>query len=169
MNCGVYDSNVKNTILFYIQVPENAEKESTKLKSVDINLTFIPTYGIEIKRIFTVNKDVLIYKDDKASIGELYEGTSVYIVIEIKENKLYDKFIDLDNLKLGIDISYYDVEINERINILINSSFTSANNEQFEALIRDIKSGNRPRIKPCSNVVLLSDSADSDDMNLHFT
>ena len=110
MNCGVYDSNIKNTILFYIQVPENTEKESTKLKSVDINLTFIPTYGVEIKRIFTVNKDVIIYKDNKASIRELYEGTSVYIVIEITENKLYDKFIDLDNLKLGIDISYYDVE-----------------------------------------------------------
>ena len=96
MNCGVYDSNIKNTILFYIQVPENTEKESTKLKSVDINLTFIPTYGVEIKRIFTVNKDVIIYKDNKASIRELYEGTSVYIVIEIIENKLYDKFIDLD-------------------------------------------------------------------------
>ena len=52
--------------------------------------------------------------------------------------------------------------------MLINSSFTSANNEQFEALIRDIKSGNKPRIKPCSNVVLLSDSADSDDINLYF-
>ena len=52
--------------------------------------------------------------------------------------------------------------------MLINSSFTSANNEQFEALIRDIKSGNRPRIKPCSNVVLLSDSADPDDVNVYF-
>ena len=166
MNCGVYDSNIKNTILFYIQVPENIEKESTSLKSVDINLTFIPTYGVEIKRIFTANKDVIIHKDDKASIGELYEGTSVYIVIEITENKLYDEFIDIDNLKLGIDISYYDVEINKRINMLINSSFTSANNEQFETLIYDIKSGNRPRIKPCSNVVLSTDSDVPDDMNI---
>jgi hypothetical protein len=50
--------------------------------------------------------------------------------------------------------------------MLINSSFTSANNEQFETLIYDIKSGNRPRIKPCSNVVLLTDSDVPDDMNI---
>ena len=169
MNCGVYDSNIKNTILFYIKVPENKENVSTKLKSVDINLTFIPTYGIEIKRIISSNNKVTIYDDSRAIISELYEGTNIYIVIEIVENKMYDKFIDLDNLKLGIDISHYDVELDKNINLLLNSSFTSENNEKLELIIRNIKSGNRKKIKPNSNVILLSDSSDSDDMNLLLT
>ena len=169
MNCGVYDSNIKNTILFYIKVDENTENVSTKLKSVDINLTFIPTYGIEIKRIISSNNKVTIYDDSRAIISELYEGTNIYIVIEIVENKMYDKFIDLDNLKLGIDISHYDVELDKNINVLLNSSFTSENNEKLELIIRNIKSGNRKKIKPNSNVILLSDNSDSDDMNLLLT
>ena len=166
MNCCVYDSNVKNTILFYIQVDENIDNIITKLKSVDINLTFIPTYGIDIKRIIASNNKVVITNDNKATINELYEGNSIYIVIEVTENKLYDKFVDFDNLKLGIDISYYDVGLNKMINILLDSAFTSENNERHEAIIRSIKTGNRKRIEPDSNVILLSDSSDSDDMDV---
>ena len=52
------------------------------------------------------------------------------------------------------------------INILLDSALTSENNEQLEAIIHSIKSGNRKRIEPDSNVILLSDSSDSDDMDL---
>lgn len=170
MNYGVYDSNTENTILFYIQIPENIEKTSIKLKAVDINLSFIPTYGIDVKRIISSNKDILINEDgNKASIDELYEGTSVYIVIEINQNKMYDKFVALDDINLGIDISYYDVESDKQINTLLNSLYTSANNEHFETLIKNIKSGNRPRIKPCSNVLLLDDSSSSDDFASYYS
>ena len=79
---------------------------------------------------------------------------------------MYDKFVDFDNLKLGIDISYYDVELDKKINLLLNSSFTSENDEQLEAIIRNVKSGNRKKIEPDSNVILLSDDSGSDDMDL---
>ena len=160
MNCCAYDSNVKNTILFYIQVPENAENENTKLKLVDINLTFIPIYGIDIKRIITGDKKVLMFKATNATINE------VYIVIEIAENNFYDDYIDLENIKFGIDISYYDVGLDKRINVLLNSSFTSASNEQFETVMRNIKSQNRPRIKPHSNAMILSNGEDFDDIDI---
>jgi len=166
MNCGVYDSNIKNTILFYMQVQENTEDIITKLKSVDINLTFIPTYGIDIKRIIASNNKVIICEDDTATINELYEGTNIYIVIEIFENKMYDKFVDFDNIKLGIDISYYDVELNKNINLLLDSSFTSENDEQLEEIIRNVKSGNRKRIEPDLNLIISSDDSYSDDSEL---
>ena len=91
--------------------------------------------------------------------------------IERIENKLYDKFIDFDNIKLGIDISYYDVELGKRINLCVGSSFTSENNERLEAIIHSIQVGNRKRIEPSSNVILLSDDSsdmtdDSSDMEL---
>ena len=44
MNHGVYDSKIQDTILFYIQIPENADGENIKLKAVDINLSFLPIY-----------------------------------------------------------------------------------------------------------------------------
>jgi hypothetical protein len=171
MNCDVYDSIVKNKILFYIKVQENIDNIITKLKLVDINLTFIPTYGIDIKRIITSNNKVIFTNDNKATINELCEGNNIYIVIEVIENKLYDKFIDFDNIKLGIDISYYDVELGKRINLCVGSSFTSENNERLEAIIHSIQVGNRKRIEPSSNVILLSDDSsdmtdDSSDMEL---
>lgn len=150
MNCGAFVSNVKNTILFYMQVPANTENEDVKLKLVDVNLTFIPIYGIEVKRIITDNKNVLIFDKVKSTISELYEGDNIYIVIEITENKSYDCAY-LCNIKLGIDISYYDVETDKKNNILLNSSSTSASSEQLEAVIRNIKSCNRKRIQPHSN------------------
>ena len=164
MNCGVYDSNIKNTILLYLQVPENAENVNTKLKLVDINITFIPIYGIDIKRIITGDKTVSICKEVSAKVSELYEGTNVYIVIEISENDLYDDSVDFDNAKLGIDISYYDVELDKRIDMVLNSSYTSASNEHFEEVIRNIKSWNRPRITPHSNAMTLTDGVDPDDI-----
>ena len=99
----------------------------------------------------------------------MYEGTSVYIVIEISQNKMYDKLVALDDINLGIDISYYDVESDKQINTLLNSLYTSANNEHFETLIKNVKSGNRPRIKPCSNVLLLDDSSSSDDFASYYS
>ncbi len=65
MKCCIYDSNITNTILFYIQVLENEENENTKLKAVDINLSFIPTYGIDMERVIAANNKVLIYDDNK--------------------------------------------------------------------------------------------------------
>lgn len=78
MNCGAFVSNVKNTILFYMQVPANTENEDAKLKLVDVNLTFIPIYGIEVKRIITDNKNVFIFDKVKSTISELYEGDNIY-------------------------------------------------------------------------------------------
>jgi hypothetical protein len=169
MNCGVYDSKVKNTILFYMQVPENVENINTKLKLVDINLTFIPIYGIDIKRIITGDKNVLIFREVKATINELYEGMNIYIVIEIVDNNLYDDYVDLDNINLGINISYYDVELDKRTDILLNSSYTPASNDEFEEIIRNIKSWNRPRIKPHTNAMISSDSDDLYDIDILYT
>lgn len=75
------------------------------------------------------------------------------------ENKSYDCAY-LCNIKLGIDISYYDVETDKNNNILLNSSSTSASSEQLEAVIRNIKSCNRKRIQPQSNTILPHDDMD---------
>jgi len=154
MKCCIYDSNITNTILFYIQVLENEENENTKLKAVDINLSFIPTYGIDVDRIIAANNKVLIYDDNKGKINELYQGNNVYIVIETNENKMYDRNVDFDNVKLVVFISYYDVELDKQTDLLLNSSFTSENNEQLELIIRNIKSGNRKTIEPCMKLQL---------------
>lgn len=154
MKCCIYDSNITNTILFYIQVLENEENENTKLKAVDINLSFIPTYGIDVDRIIAANNKVLIYDDNKGKINELYQGNNVYIVIETNENKMYDRNVDFDNVKLVVFISYYDVELDKQTDLLLNSSFTSENNEQLELIIRNIKSGNRKIIEPCMKLQL---------------
>ena len=154
MKCCIYDSNITNTILFYIQVLENEENENTKLKAVDINLSFIPTYAIDIDRIIAANNKVLIYDDNKGKINELYQGNNVYIVIETNENKMYDRNVDFDNVKLVVFISYYDVELDKQTDLLLNSSFTSENNEQLELIIRNIKSGNRKTIEPCMKLQL---------------
>jgi len=154
MKCCIYDSNIPNTILFYIQVLENEENENTKLKAVDINLSFIPTYGIDIERVIAANNKVLIYDDNKGKINELYQGNNVYIVIETNENKMYDRNVDFDNVKLVVFISYYDVDLDKQTDLLLNSSFTSENNEQLELIIRNIKSGNRKIIEPCMKLQL---------------
>jgi hypothetical protein len=135
-------------------VLENEENENTKLKAVDINLSFIPTYGIDVDRIIAANNKVLIYDDNKGKINELYQGNNVYIVIETNENKMYDRNVDFDNVKLVVFISYYDVELDKQTDLLLNSSFTSENNEQLELIIRNIKSGNRKIIEPCMKLQL---------------
>jgi len=135
-------------------VLENEENENTKLKAVDINLSFIPTYGIDIERVIAANNKVLIYDDNKGKINELYQGNNVYIVIETNENKMYDRNVDFDNVKLVVFISYYDVDLDKQTDLLLNSSFTSENNEQLELIIRNIKSGNRKIIEPCMKLQL---------------
>jgi len=167
MNCGVYDSKIQDTILFYIQIPENIDGENVKLTAVDIKLFFLPIYGIHIKRLICENKNVEIDKEEnKIYIDELYQGTTLYVVVEMIETKNYDSIIAFDDTRLAIDINYFDVEENKKINTLLNSTITSQNNEYFETLINEIKRGNRPRIKPCSNTLYLYDSDSSEDYEI---
>lgn len=91
MNCGIYDSKNQYSILFYIQIAENMDGENIKLKAVDVDLSIIPINGIYIKRLICENKYVEIDKEEnKIHIDELYQGTSIYVVIEIDETKHYD-------------------------------------------------------------------------------
>lgn len=167
MNCGIYDSKNQHTILFYIQIAENIDGENIKLKAVDINLSFMSNDGIHIKRLICENKYVEIDKEkNKIHIDELYQGTSIYVVIEINEIKQYDNIIAFDDTRLMIDVNYFDVEENMNINKMIDSTITSHNNEYYETLINEIKQGNRPRIKPCSNTLNLCDSESSDDYEI---
>lgn len=164
MNIGVYDSRIKNTILLYIQVPENVNDENVKLKALEINLSFLPIPGIHIKRVICENKYVEINEDTKhIYIQELYQGTTIYVVIEITESKNCDSIVAFDDTRLVIDVNYYNVDDNKKINTLINSTITSQYNKSFELLIDDIKKGNRPKIKPCTNITHLYDS-DSDNL-----
>ena len=168
MNHGVYDSKIQDTILFYIQIPENADGENIKLKAVDINLSFLPIYGIHIKRLICENKNVDIDEEaNKIHINELYQGTTIYVVIEINETKHRDSIIAFDDTRIAIDINYFDVEENKNTNLLLNSTITSQNNDYFETLINEIKQGNRPRIKPCSNTLYLYDSDSSEDYEMY--
>ena len=167
MIINVYDSIIKDTILFYIQIPQNIINETTQLCMVDINITFIPSYGIDVKRLISSNKYVKINNEkNTVSIGELYDSTSVYIVAELKENKMYDKFIALDDTRLAVDTSYYDVKTCKKTNNTLTASFTSLQNDSFETIISDIKKGNRAKIKPCTNVLVMSDSSCSDDLEI---
>jgi len=63
-------------------------------------------------------------------------------------------------------VNYFDVEENMNINKMIETTITSHNNEYYETLINEIKQGNRPRIKPCSNTLNLCDSESSDDYEI---
>lgn len=167
MNHGVYDSKNQNMILYYIQLPENTDSELIKLKAVDVNLSFLPIYGIQIQRLICENKNVEIYEETKKMhIQELYQGTTIYIVIEVNETKHYDNIIAFGDTRLAIDVNYFDVEKKINVNTLLNSTITSQNNEYFETLINEIKQGNRPRIKPCSNTLYIYDSDSSEDYEI---
>lgn len=167
MNFGVYDSKNQNMMLFYIQIPENTDSEFVKLKAVDVNLSFLPIYGIQIQRLICENKNVEIYEETKKMrIPELYQGTTIYIVIEINVTKQCNRTIAFDDTRLAIDIHYFDVEKNINANRLLNATITSQNNEYFETLINEIRKGNRPRIKPCSNRLYVYDSDSSEDYEI---
>ena len=166
MKFGVYDSVSDGTILFFIQLPKlNIDK--TRLIAVDIKLRFIPIYGMRIKKIVAGNRGVTINKNKSTvELSELYEGTSIYVAVEMEKNDQYESTMMIDEALMAINTTYYDVNMGKQMDVVNNAYMSIDTNADFEAIITDIKNNNRPKIKPCSNITMTVEEEDMDLFNL---
>ena len=163
----LYDSHSEGLLLACIRSPIMNDS-TTRLVAVDVKATFIPIFGMKIKRITTNNKGATINFEQKTMcLSEQYEGTTVFVLIELSKTGQYDPIVSVDEVLMAINVTYYDVSKTESINIVKNSSMTMDTNHFYETLIRGIKSNNRPKIKPCSDIEYYNDNMD--DMGLFDT
>lgn len=163
----LYDSHIAGMFLACIRSPL-LNVSTTRLVAVDIKMRFIPIFGMKIKHIATNNKGVTINFEQKTMcLSEQYEGTTVFVLIELSKTSQYDPIVSVDEVLMAINVTYYDVSKSESINIVKNSSMTMDTNQFYESLIRGIKSNNHPKIKPCSDIDYYND--DTNDMDLFDT
>jgi hypothetical protein len=166
MQVGVYDSGQNGTILFYIHLPK-ANVDKTRLVAVDIKLKFIPIYGMRIKAIYTGNRGVAIDKNKSTvELLELYEGTNIYVVIDMSKTDQYESTMMIDEALMAINTTYYDVNTCKHVDVVNNSYMSIETNKVFDDIVRDIKSNNRPKIKPCSNITMSVEENDMDLFNM---
>jgi len=67
---------------------------------------------------------------------------------------------------MAINTTYYDVNTCKHVDVVNNSYMSIETNKVFDDIVRDIKSNNRPKIKPCSNITMSVEENDMDLFNM---